>query len=288
MKIDDLFEHWGIDGDSIADAVFDARPKRELVVVGGSLADELGSTRSDVDVHVITDALDTWPLRPITSSLLVGEFTSKGVAIHVHVVAERDVHVAGHDLLRLLADSSVIRRLGDYSRQQIALLHALRAGIAIAGRDVLPRIQTDSACDLLPLMLALRALLSFNAFESDRDELLARGDTWGATAASRLRAEAAVDALLATLDYANPNPKWRIPLLRRAVRHGRWPFDLDDTVRALFPRHEGESSSTSSSLPDQCVAEALRHPLVASYADDLRAGDTDASGRAQLTEAVAS
>lgn len=268
MKTDDLFEQWGIDAELLAEVVFGDEPA-ELAVIGGSLADDLGTASSDVDVFVVSKRFASWPFQAVSSGLRVGELTHRRVGVHVHVIPADDVVLAGHDLMRLLNAGPVLRRLGDYTPQQLAVLHALRAGLPIAGQPGLARVQTDSACDLLPLVLALRALLSFHAFTRERDELTAAADQWSAAAANRARTEAAVDALLAVLRYANPNPKWRLQLVQRAVRHGRWPVELDATAWALFPT-AGADPAESARVADACVSAALADPLIASYASDLR------------------
>jgi hypothetical protein len=266
MKIDELFEHWGVDFEQlrnhIASTIGDVPS-----VVGGSLVDELGTKHSDIDLFCFC-ATPTDLVVDYVSSLLSICFTElRGLSINLHLVQERELTIHGEALKSLSTPGLTIRKVPMIPYEELFVLHALCRGVILLGDREVESIRDRAGADLFPLYLCLRSAAMYPAFAHDVIGLVASGEKWGALAASRHCLEVALDAWLSCRGYANPNPKWRVPLAQQAYSHGRLLLSFSELCRGLFPSalRPEVSIVRCLNLAERFISALVQDPLASTY-----------------------
>jgi hypothetical protein len=223
---------------------------RGPLVVGGSLADGLGSELSDVDMTCFEPSSDGFDDRQIVS---ITSHRLGPLCVDLH-------RVSAPALTAICAPyrehclSAPQRPLGRIPYDILVLLHALHSGIPVAEADQLNRLADAVGADLYPTILGLRALGEFLSRLKDGRQLATLQLTRPALAVARMAAEATADACLALSGRTNPNPKWRVLLLEHAARDPRQPaMPWPDLLNAFM----GETSDGAAMLRTSVCAAKL-------------------------------
>jgi hypothetical protein len=258
MHLNHILEAANVDTDTLT-ARARAAGCRGALVVGGSLADGLGTELSDVDLVAFEPSAD-------------GPDDGQRVAISRHQWGRLtvDLHrVAVPTLVRICAPyrehllAAPDRPLPRLPYEILVLLHAIHAGLPIAEQPRVAELADTVGADLFPALLGLRALGSFLHHYRDGRQLRALLLTRPALAAGRGAAEAAADAALALSGRVNPNPKWRVLLLENAARDPRsdllaWS-DLLDVI--MDPASAGDAGAVLAIAAGAAGAVAERTEL---------------------------
>ncbi|HZB32339.1 MAG TPA: nucleotidyltransferase domain-containing protein [Streptosporangiaceae bacterium] len=249
MLTEQLFEYWNVDQDTLVGTVRDIVGDADLLL-GGSLADDLGNEGSDIDVYCFMMKDAPW------SGPRLAECGNATLELHV-VDIRAATHTAG-SLLPLVTDDNPppSQEWPLLSGGTLRLLHALY-------RDRRLNAETGSAewlrrhtgADLLHIHLALRATTTAAALAEDVDLLTAPEQRWSALYCARLAVESALDAALASAGLINPNPKWRVPLaLQAKLVDDAFP-DEPELLHGLFPTASQVEEETHACLAiaDRCL-----------------------------------
>ena len=243
MRTDHLFEYWNTDSAEVLNAVVDHLGPCD-VFIGGSLADDLGTTTSDIDLYCFVRSEERGPQPPV--NLTCGE-----ARLEVYVVNVAEAGASrGDSLRRLIAENPPVppSQFPLLSPQRLRQLHALYRDRALRAGAVAEEMRVSLAPDLLHIYASVRATLAAGALAEGLLTGANQGDIFPRLYHARLIAELAIDAALATHELVNPNPKWRLHLSERAALenphfppHGR-------ILGALFPE---------ISVPEQAISQCL-------------------------------
>lgn len=230
MLTDQLFETWNIDTEMLVRAARSVAPDGD-VLFGGSLADDLGTVLSDIDLYHFSPGPAAATSTPRV--LKLGE-----VFIELHSV---DVDAPGDALpdLRhlLLSDcSAAAENLPLISGRTMRMLYALYCDRRLSGDGkAAESLRRRTGADLLHVHVTLRSVLTATALVDDVRTLNTPEHRYTCLYCARLLAEAALDALLATRGLMHPNPKWRLMLAERAaIGWAAFPR-VPELLPALFP-----------------------------------------------------
>ena len=270
MKTTELLEGWGIDLPTLT-RFLDEQVGNVAMVVGGSLADDLGGPWSDIDVYAYGDVTIgsglTQERRFETDSGAPRRAFGRlrGAEIDVQVIPVAPLSAIGAQL-RLLLAPEAISALPSIAPNYVPALHALSNGIPINARD-LDGLRTASAADLLGRWLAVRAVLALETLIADATAMIKARERLAPVFQLRMAAESAIDGLLGGAGYFHPNPKWRTHLALRGVTEGIIPLSSRDIVAALFPDASDVDSAlvTLQRVLAPCVAALAEDPLLRGY-----------------------
>jgi hypothetical protein len=201
------------------------------VLLGGSLADDLGTMGSDIDLYCFPPRSDPQVRRPMVTSCF-------GTTLELHVVDWEAL--ADEDLSTLIIPSEPPspQHWPLLSPQRFRQLHALHRDRALQAGPITDRARRRSGADLLHVYVGLRAAITVGALAEDLVVLDGAENDYARLYCARLAVESAMDAALATLDLINPNPKWRLLLASRARFLDSLFPDPEKLLPALFPRVE--------------------------------------------------
>jgi hypothetical protein len=246
------------------------------VLLGGSLADDLGTIGSDVDLYCFRAGVGPPHRFPLLTSCADAN-------LELHVVDVAAEAGSPDDLRPLLTDPQprAPRQWPLLSPQRFRQMHALYRGRALHAEGPAELARRAWGADLVHLYAGLRATLTAGTLAED---LVAFPGPEYATArlyCARLSVESAIDAALATCALVNPNPKWRLLLASRArlVEDG-FP-DPDRLLGALFPHPAELDGAVQHCL--EVAAECLRLVL----ADGILSRFPAVRAAAELVESVA-
>jgi hypothetical protein len=260
--LDELVEALGGDRDVLRAAVV-AEVGDLPMVVGGSLADDLGHANSDVDVYCFVGEAE--PVTPPRSPA-----SSPGLDVHVVPIDILDRGAAfGGDLL---ARPSAYDGAG-IADDLLTVLHALAAGTPLHRADEVAALRLHAQADLVAFHFAAAALDAFSWLAAEASALLGEADGPTGLATLVRAAEAGVDASLGAAGRACPNPKWRFALV--AAVAASFPVPVDRVVATLLPGRAGLANPTAAVLSTirATVTHAVDHPLLrpTAVADRARA-----------------
>ena len=229
MRTDELLEHWNTDPSAVVAAAVEMVGPCD-VYLGGSLADDLGSVNSDVDLYCFrADEAGITPFPVVT--------TSGDANLELHVVGVGPALLDGSSLRGLITETEppAPHRWPLLSPQRFRQMHALYRDRALQAGEVSEAARRAFAPDLLHVYAALRATLSAGTLTEDLLMFSGPEHTYTRLYTARLVAESAIDAALASRELVNPNPKWRLLLARRArFDDGQFP-EPGRLLGALFP-----------------------------------------------------
>ncbi|MEV5533679.1 nucleotidyltransferase domain-containing protein [Streptomyces prunicolor] len=248
MLTSQLFELWGIDDEILLHSCQD-HGSGSAVVLGGSLADNMGTPVSDIDVYCFSDAT-----RPD------GQHAFRRLnerVVHIHTVNRTTLGSLGGPLWQLLDEPQCLDGVPVLPPTTLSDLHALQAGRALYDDGTLEQLRVDSGSDLLGSYLVLRNLVR------TRRLLQRLKDGPGAPAKVCVRGvlEATTDTCLAAIGLVNPNPKWRVELLSRAPSSRpdtRWTDAMVEALRAGAP----DDPAGQLALAGECLADVFEEPTV--------------------------
>lgn len=229
MMTESVLEQWGIDAEQIV-----ANARQEVaecdLYLGGSLADDLGSPASDIDLYCFVKSGGT-DLRRVR---VVGH---RPVTLELHIVDIGHELATTASLVPLVADADPPppSRWPLLSGGTFRAMHALLCDRPLARHGgTAERMRSELGADLLPVYVALRASLAATSLVREAGQR-ATESMLGALHCARMGVEAALDAALATAGTVSANPKWRLTLARR---QGLLPDGGGDLLLAgLFPDH---------------------------------------------------
>ncbi|WP_166509595.1 hypothetical protein [Blastococcus sp. TF02-8] len=243
MLVDSLLEAAGADCASLVAAARNAGVTGPLLL-GGSLVDGLGTRHSDLDLFAIGSCGGDL----FTPFLSWTRHHWSGLQMDVHVIDGQHLAEAGRKLrdeLLLPPGRPATRMPYDF----LVALHALHSGqlLTADGHQELETLRTTAGADLLPLLLGLRALAMAEHHRRDAVQFSALGLTLSASSAARSAVESLADACIAVGGCANPNPKWRVPLLQRFAREDRLAWlPWRQFLELLFPRDGSRGADPAS------------------------------------------
>jgi Nucleotidyltransferase domain len=245
-----LFEYWNVDQDTLVGAVRDIVGDADLLL-GGSLADDLGNEGSDIDVYCFMMKEAPW------SGPRLAECAN--ATLELHVVDVRAATRMVGSLLPLVMDENAppSQEWPLLSGAALRLLHALyRDRRLIAETGSAEWLRWHTGADLLHIHLALRATMTAAALAEDVDLLAGPEQRWSALYCARLAVESALDAALASAGLVNPNPKWRVPLaLQAKFVYDAFP-DEPELLHGLFPTASQVAEETHACLAiaERCLS----------------------------------
>jgi len=245
-----LLEFWGVDEAALVDVA-----RRTVgpcdVYIGGSLADDVGTITSDVDLYCFVAGGEA-PVAPAPAR--VG-----AAGVECHVVRVADYSDFPESLSVLLTDPDRAALRTPYpSPAALRCMHTLYRDRALAPGPLSDAVRRETAADLTHLYVGLRSVISCAASAEDVIAMLSMGEYWTALYGTRLVAEFALDAALAVGGHVNPNTKWRMSLAERAIVAGDLPYDMDGLVPGLFPSPlgDGDPFTAAVALARGCLAYA--------------------------------
>jgi hypothetical protein len=251
MLTNQLFELWGID-DRILLHTCQDDGLGSAVVLGGSLADNMGTPGSDIDLYCFSDA--TQPADQHTFLRLNER------VVHVHAVDLTRLRALGSLLWQMLDESQDLVRVPVVSPTTLSDLHALNAGRALHDDGSLEQLRVDSGSDLLGSYLLLRNLVrTRELLQRVRYDADVPTKVW-----VRGLSESTTDSYLAAIGLVNPNPKWRIELLSRAPSSrpdARWTSAMVESLRdgaAEFPA----GLPGLLAVAEECLVDVFEEPIV--------------------------
>jgi hypothetical protein len=264
-----LFEQWGVDTGWVAGIARDAVGPWDFFL-GGSLADDLGSVTSDIDVYCFTRGV------PAGRRTVSGGAGRPVVELHVVDVAPE---TRTSDSLVPLVTSAVPLPPAEWpvlTGTAFRALHALQRDRVLSIEDgAAEAMRAALGADILPLYVALRASVAAVALLGEAASRPAAESPWHALYRARAGVESAVDAALAAGGTVCPNPKLRLTLARRAglLAEDGGPV----TPESLFPDPRAARDSlvacarTASALLTIVREDAYmaRFPAIATAADDV-------------------
>jgi len=231
------------------------------LVVAGSLVDGLGTALSDIDLICFERRSGLY-----SHEMVVVDRRQWGrLTVDLHLV-----NVATFQALctqyrdRLFAAPS--QPIGRIPYDALVLLHALHSGQPLTDDAELTDLRTAVGSDLYPMLLALRALGGFLQHRRDAQQLDRLGLELAGLAAARNAVEAIADASLAAAGAVNPNPKWRVLLMQRAVRDGAagW-LPWSEMLEALFPDRLAPSATGLLAVAEAAAVAVAEHTPLAMY-----------------------
>ncbi|HET8681960.1 MAG TPA: hypothetical protein VFM54_08810 [Micromonosporaceae bacterium] len=261
MLTEHLFEQWHIDEEALLDAVRRGAGECD-VFLGGSLADDLGNTGSDIDLYCFLDT-------PEPASVGVGVTECGGARVELHVVGT----AAGSlipDLTPLVSGSFPGRAQWPFIPEQFRrVVHALYRDRALARHPDGPaeRLRRRTGADLLHIHNALWATAAVASLAEDAAALTGPDESWSALYCARLAVEAALDAALACHMLVNPNPKWRVPLAFRARLLDQAFPDPQQLLAGLFPDASSFGTAVAACLAAtrRCLGVVTADAYLASF-----------------------
>ncbi|WP_431936245.1 nucleotidyltransferase domain-containing protein [Micromonospora sp. RP3T] len=257
-----VLEHWGVDPEQIV-----AGARHEVgdadLYLGGSLADDLGSPDSDIDLYCFVESGGSG-----TRRLQLTGYAP--VVLELHVVDVNQELATGVSLAPFVIEADPLppARWPILSGTAFRAFHALFYDRPLAPpTGPADRMRSGLGTDLLPIYVVLRSALAASSLDRQADRR-ATESTLSAVHCARLGVEAALDAALATAGAVSANPKWRLTLARR---HGLLSDGTEDLVLAgIFPdRHRADDAvarchRATARLLDRVRQDAFlaRYPVV--------------------------
>jgi len=262
MLTEQLFEQWNFDHEMIVGKVHAVLGPCDIFI-GGSLADDLGTSGSDVDLYCFLEDAPVDVRRP-----LVTECGDASLELHVVEVAAAIGQT--ESLASLVVDAADLppHQWPLLSPQELRRLHALYRDRGIyRAVGAAESFRRAAAPDLLHLYVALRALLTCVSLAEDVGALVASEERWSALYCSRLAVESALDAALASRGMVNPNSKWRVPLAQRVQLVDPQFPDLETLLGGLFPdpRAPGEAVRRCLDTAAHCLRVVTDDGFLASF-----------------------
>lgn len=229
MIADQVFELCNVDADAVTDHVTGLIGACDIFL-GGSLADDLGTVNSDIDLYCFRMGSEEPDPLPIISPC--GD-------------AMLELHVATVDAERAKSDSLQALIVDDdppppqlwplISPQRFRQMHALYRDRALRAGEPSQTARRALAADLLHIYAALRATLTAGILTEDLLMFQGSEHTTARLYCARLVVENSIDAALAARELVNPNPKWRLLLAKRAQFTDPDFPNPDELLSALFP-----------------------------------------------------
>lgn len=251
MNLDELTERRCRDLDGLR-AVAAAEVGDVPMVVGGSLADNLGHAESDIDVYCFVAVGET-ELRPVVSS--------DGLRMDLHLAPPSVVEEARLLGYALLAEPSTYEFEG--SRDCcLAPLHALACGVPLHRANEVAALRLRSRADLVSFHFATAALNAFGWLAAEAVALYGEVDEVTELLALVRATEAAIDAALGAAGRACPNPKWRFALVSSCGPS--FPVPPEHVAASLVPGRQTLREPRAAMLRtiSSTVAAAVDHPLL--------------------------
>lgn len=236
-----LLELWGVDDGALVDTARKAVGSCD-VYLGGSLADDVGTITSDIDLYCFVDRQSTAARVP---SIVT---RTRGTVIECHIVFAHDYLQYGESFKDILTGPDDPARMPYPSPADLRCMHALYRDRALASGSSAESVRRNTASDLTHIYVALRSAISCESSAEDALAMLDVGEYWNALYSARLVAEFALDTALAVAGEFNPNPKWRMSLAERARFNGTLPYDIEGLVPGLFPNPLGRADAFGAVL----------------------------------------
>jgi hypothetical protein len=243
MMTEQLFEYWNVDQETIAARVVDLVGPCDILL-GGSLADDLGGLRSDVDIYCFQSG-------PPKHREHFQSVRCEQATLEIYTVDIQTAPRMTGDLRPLILEPHPIppHKWPLLSAHGIRILYALfRDRILRQETNAAEQLRTKVGADLLHICVALRSTSVAVSLAEDAASLTAPDETWCALYCARLAVESALDAALAASGMPHPNPKWRVPLASRAELAGLSIPPVSELLTGLFPK---------SSPPEDAVTHCL-------------------------------
>lgn len=280
MITQDIFEIWNIDTDLITDEVIRLVGPCDIFL-GGSLADDLGTMKSDIDVYCFREDGNTTTTFPVISR--VGDVILEIYTVNVNA------EFSEYESLKPLIVEDVPpapQRWPLLSPQRFRQMHALYRNRGLKEGKCSDFARHILAADLLHIYVALRAMLSVGTLTEDLSTLTDPENAAARLYCARMIVENSIDAALATRELVNPNPKWRLRLARKArFIDSQFP-DSEFLLSGLFPaagdieRAVGMCLQVSDKCLDMVRGDGIltRFEAVMVAADLLHSAAGDAKG----------
>jgi 8-amino-7-oxononanoate synthase len=219
-----------------------ARPleRDECLLLVGSITEGLANADSDVDLMLIGR-------RGSTDSPTINMVRFDTETVQLSELAEVNVETFDSQQLLLLeptmqATATALERPGAVKRvsilnsqEEVRLLHRLANGIPLVNTHIVEQWRTRLRVDVLPEVVALGASIVHFAHREDAISHVLEGDYDTATVCFRTSASDAAAMLLASVGETQPNPRWRLRVLRHhreSLGHER----VDAIVEAMLGR----------------------------------------------------
>lgn len=254
------------------DAVSEAAADRlglvdgDVLFASGSLIEDLGNERSDLDFRLVTSRCDL----PFSSHRDV-VFQVGTVVCDVNVISWDDLDALLGLFQRWGADANSVRDTKVFSEDDLELLHYLQCGLILHGEATFESVRSRVAQAGLARLRLDRARYYANTLQIDLAGMRAAGDWASAIFVAQDLLARTVDALLAAHFFTNPSPKWRVKLLERLA--ATWEEGLPGRRTGLSPvdrylwLHRAPMDTTGDAVTEYALRIAAFSRTVFPWAD---------------------
>jgi hypothetical protein len=245
---DQLFEQWNVDAADLVRIMQGAVGDADLFL-GGSLADDLGTEGSDIDLYCFVTEDPPW------TGPRVARYGPASIELHVVDVRQAAERVGSLLPLLLAEEPPPPQQWPLLTGGDIRLLHALYRDRRLhSGSGGAEWLRRQTGADLLHIHLALRATITAAALARDVASLVGPEQGWTALYCARLAVESALDAALATCGLVNPNPKWRVLLALQARLTNEAVPNESQLLDGLFPdTRNAEAIGVCLTIASSCL-----------------------------------
>lgn len=247
-----------------ADRILSARgipaSPEDVAYVSGSLLDGLGNRGSDVDVYVVTEARPSEPL----------QIDEADYTINVDYIGKRRID---YEYWRPQVVSRIAERLresrlgrgfaGTLHYAERTFIHRIKIGIPVINDAGFQELRSRFDFSHFQGYLVQDAIRNLDNALDDLCGMLDDDDREVALFRARDVLHFAIDAWTSNQGNTNPNPKWRVKLLRCLASNPRSEELLRDYLRLQFAEGEGllEDRSACRRHLEECIdfADRITH-----------------------------
>jgi hypothetical protein len=238
----------------------------DVLFASGSLVEDLGNERSDLDFRLVTSRRDLQ-----FSSHRDVLFQAGNVVCDVDVISWDDLDALLGLFQRWGSDGTNVRDTKMFSDDDLELLHYLRCGLVLHGEASFQSLRSRVAPASLARLKLDRARYYANTLQIDLAGMRAAGDWASAIFVAQDLLARTADALLAAHFFTNPSPKWRVKLLERLA--ATWEQGLPGRRTGLSPvdrylsLHRAPMAATGDAVTEYALRIVAFSRVVFPWAD---------------------
>ncbi|MDJ0643341.1 MAG: hypothetical protein QNJ15_11025 [Erythrobacter sp.] len=201
----------------------------DVLLICGSLAEGLGTTKSDIDLFHVSASKDGDFGRASFDELA-------GVPVDLEAWTFEEVEILLQRLARVdAAHSGDPRWVLDFSIQEREFFHRFAKGVPIHGEARFAELKRDIPRDVLARLIVDRGLIRVSTAHRDLMGAIECGEHENAVVSLQTIAGYAIDILLGCMGETNPQEKWR---LAKLARHKASPGEFLTFLNSLHRKSD--------------------------------------------------